>query len=105
MTETNSEVKINVRRDRAIINFLCTQPWAIMPSALETIVNIVADHIEGKNVIIEASQESKIVGNINHPEIAVVEITGTIAGDDTILVISKTPGDVANIIAKLESTI
>lgn len=33
------------------------------------------------------------------------EITGTIAGDDTILVISKTPGDVATIIAKLESTI
>jgi len=33
------------------------------------------------------------------------EIAGTIAGDDTILVVSRTPADVLSIIARLESTI
>ena len=33
------------------------------------------------------------------------EIAGTIAGDDTILVISRTPADVVSIVAKLENTI
>ena len=26
------------QRDKAIVQFLCTQPWAIMPAALETLV-------------------------------------------------------------------
>ncbi len=33
------------------------------------------------------------------------EIAGTIAGDDTALIISRTPSDVANVIAKLENII
>ena len=66
------------KRDRAIVGFLSSHPWAIMPSALETIVNVVADHIEGKPVQL-ASSESKIVSHLDFPQVAIVEIVGTIA--------------------------
>jgi len=66
-------------RDRAIVKFLCTHPWAIMPTALETIVNVVADHIEGKSIAIGASSHSKIISHTKYPNVAIVNIHGTIA--------------------------
>ena len=71
---------VDTQKDRAIIKFLNTKPWAITREALETIQAVVANHVEGLPVTINAdNSKAKTLGHIKYPDVAVVPIHGTVA--------------------------
>jgi len=65
-------------KDRAILKFLASTGWACTPEHLELINTIVSNHIQGLPVKME-SPKSKVSGNINYPQVAIIGINGTIA--------------------------
>jgi signal peptide peptidase SppA len=69
---------METNKDRAIVQYINSKPWAIMPDALDVICEVVADHMAGKNVTLEAPT-AKAVGHVDHPDVAVIQIHGTIA--------------------------
>ncbi len=66
-------------RDAAIVNFIKSQPWGIVPDALDTIANVVADHIAGLPVTLKHSDKpAAILGSLAYPNIKVIDIGGTL---------------------------
>lgn len=66
-------------KDRAIVKFLTSKPWAITKDGLETIQEIVANHMAGMNVAIPASDRATAVGSLNNPSVAIIPMVGTVA--------------------------
>ena len=79
MTQT-AEQMLEPTRDRAIIRFLNSKPWAITREALETIQDVVVNHLDGVEVrLAKADRTAKAVGHVSHPDVAVIPIHGTVA--------------------------
>ena len=66
-------------KDRAIAKFIRSTPWAILPSALDVIVQIVEEHMEGKNVEVDAASKAKTVGFVGASNVAIIPVHGTLA--------------------------
>jgi len=69
----------NIPRDRAIVKFIQSHPWAITQEALETIQEVVCNHMDGIPVTINAEGGAKSIGHIKHPDVAIIPVHGTIA--------------------------
>lgn len=67
------------QRDAAIVKFITSQPWGILPSALDTIANIVADHIAGLPVTVKANDKAKVLSSAKYPNIGIVNMVGTLS--------------------------
>jgi len=65
-------------KDRAIVKFIESQPWAIVPESLEVIKSIVADHMAGRNVVLGQEDEPKFARHPQHHNLAVIPVQGTI---------------------------
>lgn len=66
-------------KDKAIIKFLESTEWAIIPSRLEAITKIVSEHMAGECITVEAASKAKPRGLVSAPNVAVIPIEGTIA--------------------------
>lgn len=65
-------------RDRAIVNYMNKKPWAIMPEALETIQEIVCNHMDGISVKLSPA-DSYTTEMFVEDGVAVIPIHGTVA--------------------------
>jgi len=66
-------------RDAAIVKFINSQPWAILPENLDIIASVVADHMADKPVDLKASPKAKVLSSVAYPNVAIVGINGTLA--------------------------
>jgi signal peptide peptidase SppA len=72
-------IRRKIMKDRAITKFLDSTPWAMEPARLETLKQVVADHISGKNVAIAKESEGEDSDSFQVTSgIAVIPIVGTI---------------------------
>lgn len=91
-------------KNKSLVKFLSTTPWAMEPNRLEVLQQVVADHISGANVQVESSEEE--AGYEVNSNVAIIPIEGTIKkrnyGLDA-LSGARTTLDIAEDIKKAES--
>ncbi len=66
------------RSHRAITKYMDTTPWAMEPSRLEVLHQVVADHMAGMNVELQADAKSSSVATNSLGNIAIIPVHGTI---------------------------
>lgn len=71
--------KTNEGKDRAIVKYLNTKAWAITREALDTIQEVVSNHMSGMEVRLESSTKARVLGSVKHPDVAVIPMHGTVA--------------------------